>query len=185
MSGVVLVTGRLVLRRFTGSDVDLLVELDADPVVMRFISGGEPTPRAVVQAEILPAILRDYERDADRARWAAVEKSTGDFLGWFALRPPENGPDDEVELGYRLRRSAWGKGYATEGSRALVHRAFTGLGVARVYAETMAVNAASRRVMEKAGLTYVRTFHLTWDDPIEGTEHGEVEYELRRAYWAR
>jgi RimJ/RimL family protein N-acetyltransferase len=49
----------------------------------------------------------------------------------------------------------------------------------------MAVNAASRRVMEKAGLRYVRTFHLTWDEPIAGVEQGDVEYELCRADWAR
>jgi RimJ/RimL family protein N-acetyltransferase len=88
-------------------------------------------------------------------------------------------------LGYRLRRSTWGKGYATEGSRALVRKAFEELAVQRVFAETMAVNLASRRVMEKAGLRFVRTFHLTWDDPIPGTEHGEVEYELTAADWWR
>jgi RimJ/RimL family protein N-acetyltransferase len=82
-----------------------------------------------------------------------------------------------------LRRSAWGKGYATEGSRALVDRAFAEPGVQRIYAETMAVNAASRRVLEKAGLRHVRTFHLSWEDPIEGTEQGEVEYELRKTDW--
>lgn len=49
-----------------------------------------------------------------------IEKSTGAFLGWFHYRLPPDGHTDDVELGYRLRRSAWGKGYATEGSRALV-----------------------------------------------------------------
>ena len=49
----------------------------------------------------------------------------------------------------------------------------------------MFVNQASRRVMEKAGLSHVRTFHLQWDDPIPGTEHGEVEYEVTRAMWER
>ena len=85
---------------------------------------------------------------------------------------------DEPELGYRLRRSAWGKGYATEGSRALIRKGFTELGVRRVVAETMAVNTASRRVMEKAGLTLVRTFHQEWPDRIPGDEHGDVEYAL-------
>jgi RimJ/RimL family protein N-acetyltransferase len=47
----------------------------------------------------------------------------------------------------------------------------------------MAVNLASRRVMEKSGLEYVRTFHQDWPDPIAGTEHGEVEYALTRAAW--
>ena len=85
-----------------------------------------------------------------------------------------------MELGYRLKASAWGRGYATEGARALVRKGFDELGVRRVWAETMAVNRASRRVMEKVGLRYVRTFHVHFDDPLPGAEHGEVEYELRR-----
>lgn len=54
----------------------------------------------------------------------------------------------------------------------------------RVFAQTMAVNLASRRVMEKAGLRYARTFHPEWDTPIAGAEHGGVEYELHRTDWA-
>jgi RimJ/RimL family protein N-acetyltransferase len=181
---VFLETDRLVLRRFTEADVDNLVRLDSDPEVMRFLTGGEPTPRAVIQNETLPDILRDYNR-GPAGRWAAIKRSTGEFLGWFALQPPEDGSVTDVELGYRLQASVWGQGYATEGSHALIRTGFTELGVQRVFAETMAVNTASRRVMEKAGLKYVRTFHLQWDDPIEGTEHGEVEYELRRFDWAR
>ena len=78
----------------------------------------------------------------------------------------------------RLARAAWGRGLATEGARALIERGFAEMGLRRIFAETMAVNVASRRVLEKAGLTFVRTFHLAWDDPIPGAEHGEVEYEI-------
>ena len=99
------------------------------------------------------------------------------------MRPREDGGLDEAELGYRLRKSAWGKGYGTEGSRALIHKGFTELGVSRVFAQTMAVNVASRRVMEKAGLTLVRIFHQSGPDPVDGTEHGEVEYGLHKARW--
>jgi RimJ/RimL family protein N-acetyltransferase len=176
-------TERLLLRRFTEADADNLVALDADPEVMRLLTGGRPTPREVVEHELLPSLLQAYERFPSFGTWAALERATGEFVGWFALDPPDGGKGDEVELGYRLRKSAWGKGYATEGSRALVDKAFAELGVQRIYAETMAVNTASRRVLEKAGFRHVRTFHLTWDDPIEGTEHGEVEYELRTEDW--
>jgi RimJ/RimL family protein N-acetyltransferase len=172
-------TERLVLRRFTESDVDRLVELDSDPAVMRFLTGGRPTSRAVVRDEVLPKILGYYEDHDGLGYWAAEEKSTGNFIGWFALEPTK-GPDN-VELGYRLRRAAWGRGYATEGATALVHKAFTELGVQRVYAETMAVNTASRRVMTRAGLRYRRTFHLSWPETIPGTEQGDVEYALTRA----
>ena len=182
---VYLETERLLLRRFTEADVDNLFDLDSDPDVTRFITGGRPTPRDVIRTEILPRFLHYYERYAGFGFWAAIEKSTGQFLGWFHFRPPEGSGPDEAELGYRLRRSAWGKGYATEGSRALIRRGFTELGVRRVVASTMVVNTASRRVMEKAGLTLARTFHQTWPDPIEGAEHGEVEYELWKADWER
>jgi RimJ/RimL family protein N-acetyltransferase len=180
---VFLETERLVLRRFTEADADNLFDLHGDPDVMSFIT-GRPTPRDVIRNETLPRFLRCYERYAGFGYWAAIEKSTGVFLGWFHLLPQEGGPE-EVELGYRLRRSAWGKGYATEGSRALIRKGFTELGVRRVVASTMAVNTASRRVMEKAGLTLARTFHQTWPDPIEGAEHGEVEYALTKAEWER
>lgn len=78
-------------------------------------------------------------------------------------------------------KAAWGRGYATEGSRALIRKGFADLGVERVTANTMAVNAGSRRVMEKAGLSFLRSFTGDWPDAIPGSEHGEVEYELTRA----
>lgn len=65
----------------------------------------------------------------------------------------------------------------------MLQKGFADFGLDRIWAETMFVNRASRRVLEKAGLRYVRTFHLQWDDPIEGTEHGEVEYALTRKGW--
>ncbi|GAA2886763.1 GNAT family N-acetyltransferase [Streptosporangium fragile] len=186
---VFLETDRLVLRRVTEADVDNLVELDGDPEVTRYLTGGGPTPREVVRDEVIPGWLPFYERYEGYGYWVAVEKTSGEFLGWFLFRPNPEGrrsdgtPREGVELGYRLRRAAWGKGYATEGSRALIRKGFTELGVERVYAETMTVNTASRRVMEKAGLRYVRTFHDDWPELIPGAEHGEVEYALTKTEW--
>jgi RimJ/RimL family protein N-acetyltransferase len=136
-----------------------------------------------VAEEILPRLLADYHRYDGRGRWAAVRRTDGAFLGWFALREADGDGPDNLELGYRVRREAWGVGYATEGSRALLALAFTRWGTRRVWAQTMAVNQASRRVMEKVGLRYVRTFHPHFDDPIPGTELGEVEYAVTRAAW--
>ncbi|MEQ4721585.1 GNAT family N-acetyltransferase [Nonomuraea sp. B19D2] len=173
---IYLETERLILRRFTESDADDLFALDNDPEVMEFLNGGRPTPREKIVEETLPRFIT-------RGFFATVEKASGTFLGWFHLRTRDGEPDDEPEPGYRLHKSAWGKGYATEGSLALIDKAFRELGARRVYAQTMAVNVRSRRVMEKAGLTHTRTFHLEWDDPLPGTEEGEVEYELTRAEW--
>ncbi|MEV4360535.1 GNAT family N-acetyltransferase [Nonomuraea sp. NPDC049625] len=173
---IYLETGRLILRRFTESDAGHLFTLHNDPEVMEFLNGGKPTPREVIVGETLPAFIAT-------GFFAAIEKPSGAFLGWFHLRAPKGTPDDEPELGYRLHKSAWGRGYATEGSLALIDKAFRELGARRVYAQTMAVNVRSRRVMEKCGLRFTRTFHLEWEDPLPGAEHGEVEYELTRAEW--
>ena len=178
---VYLRTDRLILRRFTSGDVDNLCELNSDPEVMRYLTGGQPIPRAKIRDEIIPFHLGVYARSADFGTWAALGRPTGEFLGWFHFR---TAPGGDIELGYRLHRAAWGRGYATEGSRALVARGFTELGVRRVFAHTMTVNAASRRVLEKSGLSYVRTFPFADPGfPVEGSEHGEVEYAVTRAEW--
>jgi len=183
---IYLQTERLTLRRFTPDDLDDLVALDADPAVMRYINGGRPTPHDEMRDDYLPYWLAYYERGDAWGFWAAIECETGAFLGWFHLRPRRDDPPDppdEPELGYRLVRKAWGRGLATEGSRALVRKAFEELGARRVYATAMAVNDASWRVMEKAGLRHVRTFHEPWPDRIEGEEHGDVEYAITRDEW--
>jgi len=151
---VFLETERLVLRRFTMDDLEAIVELDRDPDVMRYISGGLATPREEIASDILPAWLGYYARFDSYGFWAAHAKRSGEFLGWFHFRPPPAHEPNDVELGYRLRKSAWGKGYATEGSRALIAHGFTIGRVQRVFASAMVVNTASWRVMEKAGMKF-------------------------------
>jgi RimJ/RimL family protein N-acetyltransferase len=112
---VYLETERLLLRRFTMDDVENLVELDSDPEVMRFITGGDPVPRATYQDDYVPWYLEQYQRYPGYGFWAAIEKESGDFIGWFHFRPQDDADLHNVELGYRLRRSDWGKGYGTEG----------------------------------------------------------------------
>ncbi|WP_144126656.1 GNAT family N-acetyltransferase [Catellatospora sichuanensis] len=180
---VFLETERLVLRPFTDADADHLHALDNDPEVMRFINGGKPASRETIQGQTLPRLLHDYPCFGTRGYWAAEEKSTGTFLGWFEFRPLDEHSAAVVELGYRLNKATWGKGYAAEGSRALISKGFTDLGVERITANTMAVNTRSRRVMEKAGLLFLRNFTGDWPEAIEGSEHGEVEYDLTRTDW--
>ncbi|MBB5956224.1 RimJ/RimL family protein N-acetyltransferase [Saccharothrix tamanrassetensis] len=168
-------TERLALRDFTASDVDALADLHADPAVMRYLEGGRPLDRAAVRGDLLPRYL------GATGWWAGVDKATGVLIGAFEFRETEPGVR---ELGYRLHSRHWGVGYATEVSRALVDNGFRALGVRRVFGTTMAVNAGSRRVLEKAGLRFVRTFFQDWPDPIPGSEQGEVEYALDREDWA-
>ncbi|CAN5368705.1 GNAT family N-acetyltransferase [soil metagenome] len=169
---MLLETRRLRLRTLTQDDLEHLVALHGDPQVMAFITGEGETPE-VVERESLPELLK-------RRTWTLRDKGSDAFVGWASLRLEGDG----AELGYRLLRSAWGQGYAAEAARALVDLAFGELGLARIHAQTMAVNTGSRRVMEKAGLRYLRTFHLAWPDPLPGTEQGEVEYAITRADWS-
>lgn len=152
-----LTTQRLLLRPLTPADLDHLAALDSDPAVMRYLSGGAPTLRAVIARDILPRFLA---LDGGFGCWLALDRA-GDVIGWFLLRP---GAPGDASLGYRLKCSAWGKGYATEGARALIQRAFADLGVQRITAITYQDNLPSRRVLEKLGFTLVRRYHLDPDD---------------------
>jgi len=165
-------TARLRLRRFTPDDAALLVELDSDPEVTRYTNHGRPTSRRAITEFILPRFLSYHDDGAtpgydDLGFWAAEE--AGAFVGWFHLRPPyayRDGlsyrPEPEnlsrLELGYRLRRDAWGRGLATEGSRAMLALAFARPTTAQVVAVAEPANRASTRVMEKLGMTRRRTF---------------------------
>lgn len=171
-------TERLRLRQFTADDIDLLVGLDSDPEVMRFLT-GKPTPRSEIESVVLPDILKVY---AEHPRLGTFKAETRDgFVGWFGMQPTKD--PTTVGVGYRLNRAAWGKGYATEGTRALIEKAFTELGMERVVADTMAVNHRSRAVMRRSGLRFARLYHEHFDDPLPGTEFGEVEYALDRRTW--
>ncbi|WP_238161536.1 GNAT family N-acetyltransferase [Kribbella antibiotica] len=171
---------RLRLREFTSGDIDLLVELDSDPQVMRFLT-GEPTPRDEIANVVLPAMLKVYADHPGLGTFAAHEKGTRTFVGWFGLQPTDDAAT--VDVGYRLLRSAWGNGYATEGTKTLIDYAFTELSKDRVIADTMAVNHRSRAVMRRSGLRFTRLWHEHFDDPLPGTEFGEVEYALDRHTW--
>jgi|SRR5580658_10515250 RimJ/RimL family protein N-acetyltransferase len=169
-------TARLSLSRVREADRENLVALERDQEVMRFLNGGQrdPDDRAEDSAGFLTP--RGGEDDV----WAAVETRSGAFVGWFSLRHVDDGIR---ELGFRLRRAAWGRGLASEGAIALVAIGFADQDLARIVATTMAVNTASRRVIEKTGLTHVRTVYPSWRNPLPGSELGEVEYEITRQGW--
>lgn len=180
---ILLQTARLVLREFTEADAGLLEALDADPAVMRFISNGVATPLQEIADDYIPSYLAYHRKSPHFGFWVAQSPVSHEFFGWFHLRSGSGCPESEPELGYRLRRECWGLGLATEGSRALIDHAFLHTPAARVTAETMAVHAASRRVMEKSGMSLVRYFVADWPVRIDGDEHGDVQYAVTREQW--
>jgi RimJ/RimL family protein N-acetyltransferase len=103
----------------------------------------------------------------------------GAFVGWSILQPP-NGPDQsnvsgEADLGCRLRPEHWRRGYATEAAREMIRYGFAVLGLSRIFAQTLAVNAPSRATMSAAGLTFARAYISgePGDDPVKGAEHAK------------
>lgn len=176
-------TDRMVLRPFTTADVDELVALHNDPAVMRYLGPCDETPENV-RDEVLPYWHSLDERGDGFGYRAAIGRDGGAFLGWFLFRAPRRDPQPGViEVGYRLHRAAWGRGLATEGARTLVDKGFAELPIDKVVADTMTINTGSRRVMEKLGMRFVGTVHPHYDDPVPGTEHGDVLYEITRAEW--
>jgi RimJ/RimL family protein N-acetyltransferase len=170
-------TAHLILRPVCPGDRADLVALEADVEVMRYLNGGQ----TALQADLPDA---DYltPRGDEPEVVIAHHRESGAFIGWFALF--DDGLVDGLrtaEIGYRLVRSSWGKGYATEGVRALIEAAFDTLGLDRVRAETMTVNRASRRVLEKAGFRHIQTVHPHRAHPVPGAGQGESVYELRQA----
>lgn len=180
---VVLETERLLLRHFTESDANALLHMESEPDVLRYV-GRKPLVdvdayRNKIQSHFLPY----YDKPGGYGAWAIVEKASGEVVGGCSLRPgldSNSGPEmgygpNDVELGYGLRKSSWGSGYATEIVGALVRRAFTELGTVSLVACVTVGNVASVRVLEKAGLRRV-------GKPIclPGEEEPSVKYALTK-----
>lgn len=178
-------TRRLSLVPLAEEHLDHEVELDSDPEVMRYLGNGTARSRAEVE-RLHRHRLAAAELVAGLGFWAGFE--SGQFVGWWILEPPERadqGPvGGQAELGYRLLRRCWRRGLASEGAGELLRHGFEDLRLDRIFAETMAVNEASRATMASLGLRYVRTFAADWDEPIPGAEHGEVEYAITRQEWS-
>lgn len=158
-----LITDRFLLRSWLESDLADLVDLDADPEVMQHINGGIPTSLEAVRASL--QVIQNYEKryNGELGNWIAVNRATSEFIGWFHLRPDKQNLNDRtrLELGYRLKRKFWGKGVATEISRALIDKAWK-VGAKEVFARTHHSNLRSARVMEKIGMH----FEAKYFDPV-------------------
>jgi RimJ/RimL family protein N-acetyltransferase len=156
-------TERLILREILPSDKEAMFEMDSDPEVHKFL-GNNPL-KSIREAEAVIAFIRQQYKDNGIGRWAVVEKSTGNFVGWSGLKlikEHTNGYVNYYDLGYRLLRKYWGNGYATESAQAWLREGFTSLQQEKIYAITNTVNFNSKKVLEKSGLTCKEVF--SFDD---------------------
>jgi len=158
-----LLTDRLILRDITEADAELLFELDSDPEVMRYI-GPRPAPDVASYRDRTRTVHLPFQAHPWHGVRVVLDRESGEFLGWVFVRPATASRDaraigwtrpDEVEVGYRYRRSAWGRGVATEAAAPLVQIALADPATTAVVACALVGNVGSLRVLEKLGLVRV------------------------------
>lgn len=151
-SAYVFETERLILREFQLTDAEHLFELNADPEVIQYT--GDPAFASLQEAIDLITNYDQYKLYG-YGRWSVVTKDEGEFIGWCGLK---NHPQEGfIDLGYRLFKSVWGNGYATEAAKACLDYGHYELGIEEIIARVLPDNRASIRVIEKIGMTYFKT----------------------------
>lgn len=170
---VELKTERLVLRPVAAGDTEALAAINADPEVMRYI--GDGTARTLEQTEALTAKVAAHWDAHGWGAFAVRENDTGDLVGLGILATPAFLPEilPVTEVGWRIGRDRWGRGYAPEAARAVIGFAFGELGFDRVVSCIHSENRASVRVAEKLGMTLER------ETVVPGHEVPCSVYELR------
>ncbi len=148
---IVIETERLILRTFTEDDGLLIYELNKDPDVTQYT--GDPVQDIEHACQILKQVILPQYALYNHGRWAVHVKSGLEFIGWCGLkaRPERN----EIDLGYRFMKSAWGKGFATEAAFACLQYGFEKLNLPRIVGRAMPQNIASLKVLEKCGMKYI------------------------------
>lgn len=183
-----LTTERLLLRPWRDSDLASFAALNADPVVMEHFPGTLTQS----QADNLAQGIREDMAERGFGWWAAEVRGGAPFIGFIGLSVPEFGahflPPGKtvVEVGWRLARKHWGRGYATEGARECLRFGFQDLGLEEIVSFTTTTNLKSQAVMQRLGMTR---------DPADDFDHPKlpsghrlqrhVLYRKRRSDWKK
>jgi len=149
---IILQTPRLILRQFTLDDAGLLLALNSNPEVLKYLH--EPLLETEEQAlyVLQNIILPQYKNNL--GRWAIHLKSTNEFIGWCGLKYLAE--LNEIDLGYRLMQQFWGNGYAFEAAEHTLQYGFTTLNLQTIVGRAHIENAASLKILEKTGMQYVK-----------------------------
>ena len=155
-------TKRLILRELRITDLEGMFELDSDPEVHKYL-GNKPVKNRTASEKILENVLNQY-KERGIGRWAVINKSTNEFMGWSGLRLNTeynmNGFTKYYDVGYRLIKRFWGHGFATESSKTAIDYAFNVLKLEVLYGITEIGNQASHNVLLKIGLKYIEDFYF-------------------------
>lgn len=154
-------TPRLYLRRFEKSDAENLYLLNLDPEVIQYT--GDISFENILDAQRFLANYDHYEK-YDFGRWAVIEKSSSEFLGWCGLK---YAPDcNEYDIGFRFFKKYWNKGFATEAANACVKLGFEKYQLKIIVGRARKENGASIKVLEKIGLKYNYEYDFDGKDGV-------------------
>jgi len=169
---------RLSYALMSSDDANLMFELDQDVEVMRYINGGKMTTMQEVHEVFLPRMAKYTDAEKGWGLWKVHITATDTFIGWILVRPMDFFNDqpqwDNWELGWRFKRSAWGRGFATEAAKQVMQSIIDTQDVKKISAIAMPANQASIKIMHKLGMQYDKT-DLN-KDPLGDLE--VVYYEL-------
>jgi RimJ/RimL family protein N-acetyltransferase len=177
-------TERLLLRTPQEGDLPAILAYRSDPAVLRYLQRQKPWTQQEVWHYILAARRLMRQESPASCEFGIVLEEEGLLIGECGLAAlfPEDttGPPDAAAVGFILHRDYWGRGYATEAARALLRFAFVDLGLCCVDAGCLEENAASRRVLEKAGMTLQGT-----QEEFPGSPPGvrSLVFRLDREEW--
>jgi RimJ/RimL family protein N-acetyltransferase len=153
-------TRRILLKKFSKNDINLIMDLDGDSDVMKYITLGKARSFDEIKKKSFPRILNSYSNGEHYGIFAAYLNLNQTFIGWFQFEKDRD-IKNAIEVGWRLKKEFWGNGYATEVGLALVDK---GLKLnKKIVARAMKENVASINVMEKIGLQFVKEFYYKPD----------------------
>ena len=145
---IILQSARLYFRKFTKDDMQLLLELNNNPNVIKYVHEPAPTLENVTDI-LFNSILPQYKL-YNHGRWAVHLKNNNEVIGWCGLKYIKEA--NEIDLGYRFKENYWGKGYGFEAAKATIDYGFNNLKLGRIVATALPENIASWKIMEKCGM---------------------------------
>lgn len=152
---------RLTYALMGGDDAQLLFDLDQDVEVMRYINGGKMTTMQEVNDVFIPRMAKYTNEEKGWGLWQIRITESGEYIGWVLVRPmdffTDNPKWNDWELGWRLKRKAWGKGFGTEAAKHIMHALADTQDVGYFSAIAMPKNDASIHIMKKLGMQYIKT----------------------------
>ena len=173
----ILETDRLILRNLQESDLPALIALNQDPEVMQYF----PKPYSQAESLRLYQGIQDEVKAYGYSLWAVEEKSSQEFIGLVGLHHSDLrifAGNEAVEIGWRLRKEFWNRGYATEAAQACLDFAFQQTGLSEVYSFTSLLNLPSQKVMQKLGMEFVKEFDNE-KVPVDSPLYRHVLYRIK------